>query len=169
MRKRRRINPELLEAYHKKFFSIPVIGVTGGKGGVGKTAVAVNVAVAVSEMGFKVALVDADVDNPNAGIITDMGIANPAEVRMTIPHIDAAKCNSCGECIRACRHHALLLPRGKAAMLIGDCNGCEVCFLVCPQEAITRGERLIGQTYKTSMDNLNLYTGELIPGQEESA
>ncbi|MEJ2690888.1 MAG: AAA family ATPase, partial [Deltaproteobacteria bacterium] len=169
MLRRRKINPELLEAFHEKGFSTPVIGVTGGKGGVGKTAVAVNVAVAVAEMGFNVALVDADVDNPNAGIITDMGVANPAEVQMTIPDINAAKCDSCGDCIRACRHHALLLPPDKSAMLIGDCNGCEACILVCQQEAIARGERLIGWTYKNSADNLILYTGELIPGLEESA
>ena len=169
MQRKRKLGPELLKAFHQKSFPASVIGVTGGKGGVGKTVVAVNVAVAVAEMGFRVALVDADVDNPNAAIIMDMKVANPAEVQLTVPNINPAKCNSCGNCIKACRHHALLLPPGKAPMLIGDCNGCEACFLVCQQEAIARGERLLGRTYKTSADNLSLYTGELVPGQEESA
>lgn len=159
----------MLAAYHQKPFATPVVGVTGGKGGVGKTAVAVNVAMAVAEMGYTVALVDADVDNPNAAIITAMKVANPTDVWMTVPEIDAALCNFCGDCIRACRHHALLLPPGKPAMLIGDCNGCEACILVCQQGAIARGRRLLGRTYKAVTDNLSLYTGELIPGQEESA
>lgn len=167
--RKRILDPDLLKAFHEKDFSTPVIGVTGGKGGVGKTVVAVNVASALAEMGFRVALVDGDVDNPNAAIIMDMGLANSTDVHMTIPDIDAAKCNSCGNCIKACRHNALLLPPGKAAMLIGDCNGCEACFLVCQQDAIERGKRLLGRTYKTLGDNLSLYTGELVPGQEESA
>ena len=49
-------------------------------------------------------------------------------------------------------------------MLIGDCNGCEACILVCQQGAIVRGRRLLGRTYKAVTDNLSLYTGELIPG-----
>lgn len=168
MRQTRKLGPELLKAFHQKNFATPVIGVTGGKGGVGKTTVAVNVAYALKEMGFKVALVDGDVDNPNAAIIMGMGYADPADVHMTVPEIDAAKCDSCGNCIKACRHNALFLPPGKTPMLIGDCNGCEACLLVCHPNAIKRGKRLLGRTYKTLSDNLSLYTGELMPGQEES-
>lgn len=36
------LSPEIIAAYHDKNFSAQVIGVTGGKGGVGKTTVAVN-------------------------------------------------------------------------------------------------------------------------------
>ena len=77
MREERILDPELLQAFHDKSFATPVIGVTGGKGGVGKTTVAVNLAFAIAAMGFRVALVDGDVDNPNAAIILDMGPANP--------------------------------------------------------------------------------------------
>ena len=63
------LRPEVITAYHEKSFKAPVIGVTGGKGGVGKTTVAVNIACALADMGHKVALVDADVDAPNAAIL----------------------------------------------------------------------------------------------------
>ncbi|MFO7943342.1 MAG: Mrp/NBP35 family ATP-binding protein [Anaerolineales bacterium] len=49
-----------------------VIAVASGKGGVGKSTVAANVAVALAEMGSKVGLLDADIYGPN--IPTMMGV-----------------------------------------------------------------------------------------------
>ncbi len=160
---------EVITAYHEKPFQTPVIGVTGGKGGVGKTTVAVNIACALADLGHQVALVDADVDAPNAAILLGMALEKSIDVFITMPLIDARKCNSCGACVEACRLNALFLPKGKTPVLLGECNGCEACLLVCETNAIHRGKKTIGKTYKTSQGNLTLYTGELIPSLEESA
>jgi septum site-determining protein MinD len=44
-----------------------VYGIAGGKGGVGKTATALNVGVALAQRGYRVALVDADLSMTNLG------------------------------------------------------------------------------------------------------
>jgi MinD superfamily P-loop ATPase len=163
------LGPEIIRAYHEKPFGVPIIGVTGGKGGVGKTTVAVNIACALADMGHKVALVDADVDAPNAAILLGVALENSADVFITMPLIDESKCNSCGACVEACRLNALFLPKNKAPVLLGTCNGCEACLLVCETNAIYRGKKAVGKTYKTNQGNLTLYTGELIPTLEESA
>ena len=55
-----------------------VIGVASGKGGVGKTTVAVNLAVALSMAGKRVALLDADMGLANAQIA--LGSRSPFNV-----------------------------------------------------------------------------------------
>jgi len=49
-----------------------VVAISSGKGGVGKTSVAVNVAVALAEMGSKVGILDADIYGPNVPLMLGM-------------------------------------------------------------------------------------------------
>jgi len=51
-----------------------IIAIASGKGGVGKSTVAVNLAVALAKMGHRVGLLDGDVYGPNVPIM--MGVAN---------------------------------------------------------------------------------------------
>src|SRR3989442_12995800 len=56
-----------------------VLGVSSGKGGVGKSTVSVNVAVALAQQGQRVGLMDADIYGPN--IPRMMGVDQKPEVR----------------------------------------------------------------------------------------
>jgi ATP-binding protein involved in chromosome partitioning len=46
-----------------------IVAIGSGKGGVGKTTVAVNLAVAMTKMGFRVGLIDADIYGPNVPLM----------------------------------------------------------------------------------------------------
>jgi MinD superfamily P-loop ATPase len=159
----------ILDALHRKPLDIPFIAITGGKGGVGKTTIAVNIAAALSEMGYRVALMDADVDAPDDHIMLGITLEKPLDVTVNVPAIDAGKCTGCRRCVEACRRNALFQPGDGVPILIGDCNGCEACMLDCPEDAVGKERRRVGQTYMSERDGLLLFTGRLLPGAEESS
>jgi ATP-binding protein involved in chromosome partitioning len=54
-----------------------IVAVASGKGGVGKSTVATNLAVALAEAGARVGLIDADILNPNIPMMAGVGTGRP--------------------------------------------------------------------------------------------
>lgn len=59
-----------------------IIAIASGKGGVGKSTVAANIAAGLAKMGFEVGLVDADIYGPSMPIMFDVPQARPLSVQV---------------------------------------------------------------------------------------
>lgn len=64
----------------KKFSAEYMIAIASGKGGVGKSTVAVNTAYTLARKGYKVGLLDADIYGPSIGKM--LGISGPLELEI---------------------------------------------------------------------------------------
>ena len=121
-----------------------VITVAAGKGGTGKTLVAVNLALSMQRAGTETLLADADVEEPNDHLFVKPSISRRDEVTIPVPHIDDRLCDRCGECSSFCAYGALATTPDRVLLFDDLCHGCGGCMLVCPAGAITERERVIG-------------------------
>ena len=101
------------------------IAVLSGKGGTGKTTVAVNLGLGLSAIGLKVLLVDADVDGPCCATLLRVKLGAGEAVSTFVPVIDATKCVGCRSCVEVCHEHALIgLQKEKPRFFEELCSGC---------------------------------------------
>ena len=137
------------------------IVVASGKGGTGKTTVAVGLALSLPGA----QLVDADAEEPNAHLFLSPTIEKSIPVRMMVPEIDLGACNFCGKCAEFCRFNALAVVKEKVLVFPELCHGCGGCVYACPESAIERRERQIGEVEIGTARGLRFIQGRLRPGE----
>jgi MinD superfamily P-loop ATPase len=137
------------------------LAVASGKGGTGKTTVAVNLARSV---GMPVQLLDCDVEEPNAHLFLKSEPLDSSAVSIPVPRVDEALCDGCGECADVCQFNAIAVPAGRPMLFPELCHGCGGCTLVCPARAITEMPRRIGVIETSQSENVELVQGRLDVG-----
>jgi MinD superfamily P-loop ATPase len=132
-----------------------VITVASGKGGTGKTTVAVNLALSItadqqdstdhqSAKPAHLQFLDCDVEEPNAALFLRPTIQERREVGQMIPEVDLEKCTYCGRCAEVCQYHAIAVVGEKVLVFPELCHGCGSCSLNCPTGAIHEVLDVIG-------------------------
>jgi len=149
-----------------------IISISGGKGGTGKSTVAVNLAIELSKF-HKVRFGDLDVEAPNDYILLGVKLEKGEPIKIMYPHIDYKGCIKCGICGKVCDTGALLISRDGLPLLLPRlCSGCRACYLICPTKTILEGERLVGYLYENKVSinshKFDLVTGVLREGEEHT-
>jgi len=138
------------------------VGVASGKGGTGKTTVALGLALSSHD---PVLLLDCDVEEPNAALFLRPRILDSTPVEVTVPEVDAQRCDACGACSRACRFHAIGSLQAKAMVFPELCHGCGGCVLACPRGAIRESRRILGIVENGVRDRIRFAHGRLNVGE----
>jgi MinD superfamily P-loop ATPase len=136
--------------------------VISGKGGTGKTSLTACFAHLATEQ----VLADCDVDAADLHILVEPQTVHEEEFRGGIKaRIDQDKCIECRSCAEACRFGAISENLVVSPM---SCEGCGVCFHVCPEEAVILEEGISGRWFISETRFGPMVHAELFPGQENS-
>jgi MinD superfamily P-loop ATPase len=145
-----------------------IIAVASGKGGTGKTTIATNFALSISQAQY----IDCDVEEPNGNLFLKAEILERQDVGVPLPRIDNTLCTYCGRCARDCEFNALAVLKDRVMVFPELCHGCGVCSYVCPEKAISEGEKVIGVVEKGIVrrdgDDLSFCQGILKVGEPMS-
>jgi MinD superfamily P-loop ATPase len=142
-----------------------IISIASGKGGTGKTTVAVNLALSLEN---NVQYLDCDVEEPNGHIFIKPDFQKPITVGTPIPEVNKSKCTYCGKCGEICQYHAIVVIKNNVLVFPELCHSCAGCWLVCPENAISPIDRELGILEQGNNSGIEFIHGKLRIGEAMS-
>jgi flagellar biosynthesis protein FlhG len=112
------------------------IAIASGKGGVGKSNLAVNMAVVLSRLGLRVCLLDADLGLANADVLCDL------TPRLTLEHVLAGRCRL-ADAMVAAPGGFRLIPGASGVARLADLRRAERDALIAQLAALERAADVI--------------------------
>lgn len=149
------------------------IAIASGKGGTGKTTLAVNLASflcsEILNKNQKVALVDLDVEEPNAGLFIKGEIVNSQYQFRAVPLWKESRCILCGKCKTLCNFNAIAQLPNKIMIFPELCHSCYACSELCPEQALPMANLKMGVLNHFDVNgNFSFIEGRLDVGQESA-
>jgi MinD superfamily P-loop ATPase len=138
-----------------------IVSIASGKGGTGKTTVAVNLTLALGNA----QILDCDVEEPNAYLLLKPKVNQVKPVYVSIPRINEELCNHCGKCAEFCQYNALFMGPDKALVFPELCHNCGGCAIICPNHAIIEEKHQIGRIMMGVSGGAEVVYGELEVGE----
>ncbi|KYH34306.1 electron transport complex subunit RsxB [Clostridium tepidiprofundi DSM 19306] len=135
--------------------------VISGKGGTGKT----TIAIALSELVNNVIKADCDVDAPNLYLMyKGEDIESKGFVTGKKAVVNQELCIKCGKCDTVCKYDAIK----KGVITEYKCEGCGACTYVCPTNAIKLEDAVDAKTIITKTDKGFISRAEMEIGADGS-
>ncbi|TET43150.1 (4Fe-4S)-binding protein [Candidatus Aerophobetes bacterium] len=138
-----------------------IIAVASGKGGTGKTTIAVNLALSLENVQF----LDCDVEEPNAHIFLKPEITHTHQVNLPVPKVNEDRCSYCGKCAEVCAYNAIAVVKDHVLIFPELCHGCGGCSIFCPEDAIEEINRPIGVLEEGKSGSISFIDGKLNLGE----
>lgn len=135
--------------------------VISGKGGTGKT----TVAMAISQLNEQMLMSDCDVDAPNLYLYhKGMDVKKEYFYALKKAVIDEKSCTRCGLCKQTCVFDAIK----DYTVDPMKCEGCAACTFVCFEDAISMRDEKAADAYVTKTDNGYITRAEMEIGSDGS-